>query len=342
LLRGLDPRAPDNSLASGTAGLAVFFASLAEEFEDDQYAAAAHRFLAAAIDGAQNNRRMIGLGLHRGLSGVSWAESCVCPSHRAQRDDLDELLMELLARPWEGGWDLSTGLVGIGVYALARSPSNAGLLAAVLGRLAEAAEADGGWGGNGSTRIDLSLAQGLGSVVAFSALAVRSGMAPARPLLAEAAGRLLAYRLRTHEGDKPATAFLPDPHRGALAWCHGDLGVTASLVLAVPLLSHPELGQALSRAVEAVAAPGHRVQGLGLCHGAAGAAHVLGRLAVATGSRAAREAAGHWAGMLLEAAGSGASAGGHGILEGAAGVGLALLGAASERTPRWDRMLLLA
>ena len=100
------------------------------------------------------------------------------------------------------------------------------------------------------------------------------------------------------------------------------------------------------------------VRDAGLCHGAAGLAHMYNRLFHATGEESFREAARRWIARTLDMAEW--SAGGAtyrfwlpadgvvtasehaGLLNGTAGVALALLAATTPIEPMWDRMLLLS
>ncbi len=95
----------------------------------------------------------------------------------------------------------------------------------------------------------------------------------------------------------------------------------------------------------------------GLCHGAAGAAHLFNRLYQATGDPALRAAALTWIEKALAYRQPGEGVGGYrmwivgegeeldwrndpGFLTGSGGVGLALLAAAAPVEPVWDRLLL--
>ena len=97
-----------------------------------------------------------------------------------------------------------------------------------------------------------------------------------------------------------------------------------------------------------------------MCHGAAGLAHVFNRLFQATGDESFLMAARYWFERTLELRRPGEGIAGFsayrppndgqeeywddqvGILEGAAGIALALLAATTEIEPEWDRMLLLS
>ena len=98
----------------------------------------------------------------------------------------------------------------------------------------------------------------------------------------------------------------------------------------------------------------------GLCHGAAGNGHLFHRLYRATGEPRLSAAARAWYGQALEYRQEGQGLAGFiswgmvpeteqggwiaspGLLEGLAGIGLALLAATTSVTPEWDRLLLVS
>jgi hypothetical protein len=94
-----------------------------------------------------------------------------------------------------------------------------------------------------------------------------------------------------------------------------------------------------------------------LCHGSAGLAHLYHRLYRATGEEELGVAARSWLADTLRRCESAAASGvtdwvlgdeegphwtGADIVDGAAGVGLALIAAATGLAPAWDRMFLLS
>jgi lantibiotic biosynthesis protein len=290
------------SLAYGAAGLAVTFWTLAKTLDADRYGGPAQRYLELACDGACAEPGAVGLGLHGGLTGVAWAE-LVCGD--AAVEDLDELLAGVLeAGPWPGRWDLSSGLLGVGVYALRRARSDPRLLALVTRRLAE---------GDPRTMPDLP------ALVALSALAVRLGCEQARGVLANAAGTLLA-----DPGDPPG------------------LDVATALALAAPLTLHPAVGRELQRAMTSANLRASTTNGLDLYGGAAGAGHMLQTLATMTGSEDVAGAARRCQLALLNAVEAGRAPVDPGLLAGGAGVVLALLAAATDDVPAWNQLLLLS
>lgn len=147
--------------------------------------------------------------------------------------------------------------------------------------------------------------------------------------------------------------------RCRIAWCYGDLGLAAALLVAARGAAEPEWEAAAMRLARAAAARPNRDAGVvdaALCHGAAGVGHLFNRLYQATGDEALAAASRHWLGVALAGRRPGRGIGGFrfwhvrsgdwqwvdatGFLEGAAGVALSLLAAISPVTPDWDQVLL--
>lgn len=143
------------------------------------------------------------------------------------------------------------------------------------------------------------------------------------------------------------------------AWCYGDPGVAASLVLAAESTGDRELrAEAIALASRAAERPFEHtgVVDAALCHGSAGLMHVYNRIHQQTGAPALRDAARQWLRRTLDMAVDGDGPAGYrsyrgaglgwvattGFLEGIAGIALALLAAISTVEPSWDRLLLLS
>jgi hypothetical protein len=147
-----------------------------------------------------------------------------------------------------------------------------------------------------------------------------------------------------------------------VAWCYGDLGISLALLGAARRAGRPEWeGEALDIARRVAGrSPEHAgVADAALCHGTAGNAHLFNRLHHATGEVLFRDAALEWFQRTLAFHQAGQGMGGFfaytpdledatrdpwapvpGLLEGAAGIGLALLAALGSAEPVWDQMLL--
>lgn len=298
---------------------------------------------------------------------------------RGDLREIDDALVRLLreSRPSDE-YDLLYGLVGIGVYALERLPARAARTMAclIVERLAEQAveRAEGAawWTAPGTIEsipeghFNMGMAHGAPGVVGFLAGAAAAGIAPRTtgPLLHRATSWLLAQR---KPSGKP-TSFahrcdangVPGPG-SRTAWCYGDPGVVAGLLAAARVSGNAAwVRETLRIARRAAARRGEQcgVVDAGLCHGAAGLAQLFNRMHQATGKREFRGAALHWFERTLEYRRPGRGIGGFtavrspagapgvevsdpGILTGSAGIGLALLGAATAVEPAWDRVLLL-
>jgi len=213
---------------------------------------------------------------------------------------------------------------------------------------------------------NLGVAHGLPGVVPVLAGACAAGVAVerVRPLLESSVSFLLARRLPSGSQSCFAGTYAPweDPTPTRLAWCYGDPGIAASLLAAARAVGNAEWErQAIDIALTAAArdeSTSH-VRDAGLCHGAAGVGHLFNRLFQATGEERLAEAARFWLERTFTFQAPGEPVAGFrawevgvlgqpgwrpdaGFLEGAAGVGLALLGAVSSVEPAWDRVLLVS
>src|SRR6185436_3047397 len=143
------------SLAGGQAGLALFHGYLSRAAGDEAQAELSEERLGEAIEALASTP--MSAGLYSGFTGIAWAaehlgrvlaaEETEEPSDEEGDEDfneeIDEAVLGLLNRsPWRDQYDLISGLVGLGGYALERVPRPSGIrcLAAVLDRLDEMAE----------------------------------------------------------------------------------------------------------------------------------------------------------------------------------------------------------
>jgi lantibiotic biosynthesis protein len=217
-------------------------------------------------------------------------------------------------------------------------------------------------------RYDLGVAHGVPGVVAFLARACHAGIdIHARALLEGATTWLRSQSLAgvwSHGAAFPAWAAPGVEPAGPArtAWCYGDPGVASALALAARGLGRQDwLDEALvlARCVAQRPLVETGVLDAGLCHGAGGLGVLFARLGQATGDPELRQTARSWFRHALDVARPGSGFGGYsawrftheatgrwedepGFLEGAAGVGLALLAAATPIEPAWDRLLLLS
>jgi lantibiotic biosynthesis protein len=217
-------------------------------------------------------------------------------------------------------------------------------------------------------RYDLGMARGVPGVVSFLARACQAGFdTPAQGLLEGAVKWLCGRALPGGRAEGASYPAWVVPGTAALgpartAWCYGDPGIAASLAGAGFALQRDDWLQAaadLARATHRRSITETGVLDGGLCHGAGGLGVVFARLHQTSGDPKLLDTARFWFRRTLELDRHGTGFGGYsawrypheatgcweedpGLLEGAAGVGLALLAAATPIAPAWDRLLLLS
>ncbi len=370
-------------LTQGTLGgdLAVFFYYL-----HAATGAAGHRALGGeAIDHAAGALADSALqkALFDGFLRIGWSVE-----HLRRRgwvdapDDtcaaVDDAVLGALERGEPDHFDLMSGLAGQAVYALERAPLGVSpqILARIAARLVSTAIAQPGgrawrtdprwlapWqrAAHPAGYCDLGLSHGTTCVIrVLSELAARGLVVDDGPV-DEAVAWLLGCELpdAAPSGFRYFTEGASASAPARLAWCYGDPGVAIALADSARLRRRPawaaEARRIAARAA-GIALDRAGVQDAAICHGAAGLAHTLRRLALATGEPTCDDAARRWLGATLamrrpDAEGAGFFAfevrehrwvRDRTLLTGSAGIGLALLAAVSPVEPAWDRLLLLS
>jgi hypothetical protein len=298
--------------------------------------------------------------------------------------EIDAAILRQLQRHPPGSWtrpfDLVSGLVGYGIYFLERLPraNSKTALRLILDHLDALVEQAGPgltWRrhresgpasppAEGENDYDLGVAHGIPGVMylldQLSAVGLESDRADR---LVAGAFEWLTAQKRPHGSRSwfsPTTSSSSTDSR--LGWCYGDLGVAVVLtdiahraknqkwrLFATQLVEH-----CLARPLEYSG-----VEDAGLCHGAAGNAHMFGRLYRTYGDLRYRDAASMWIERALCMWQPGRADGGFvtlvsepgalpswgssaALLDGSVGVALALLSATESVQPEWDRLLLLS
>lgn len=341
----------------------------------DEHLQAARCSLEFAMATSQTTE--VALSLFNGLCGVGWLcrhlETCfpnTTPSLDASALEAF-ILAELMATPWLHHYDLASGLIGIGIYAT-EGPLDVSRLKITdlvldnLERLAHRTERGLTWAippwlpsavhepSSPGLRFDLGMAHGISGIVSFLAecYSIPPFARRVEPLLVGAVDWLLAQRLARPSGDR-FPAAIDQGHawiRSIPSWCYGDLGVGLALVRAGLLAgntSWTEIG--LESATIALAPRDRDVQAIGLCSGTAGFAHLANRLYHATDLPRLRELAAFWIRRTVDAvekseailSSTEQADPGFGLLQGRAGVILALAAAIAPLQPTWDRVLLV-
>ena len=148
-----------------------------------------------------------------------------------------------------------------------------------------------------------------------------------------------------------------------LAWCYGDLGVCCALWQVAQVFDDAKLKAKVLEIITYSATRKdlneNKVFDAGLCHGSAGIAHIFNRFYQDTNSEIFKEAALFWYNQTLKLATFKDGLAGYkawggnaeqehtyenctGLLEGIAGIGLALIAAVANFEPNWDECLLIS
>lgn len=376
---------PDPSFASGQAGMALLFSYLARAGAQPHHLERMEQLLDSASEAVAT--QPLPPDLYQGFTGIAWTVEHLRGTDVEEEDpltEIDEALSGLLrTRPWQYHYDLVSGLVGLGVYALERLPRPGArdCLEQLVARLAELAQpAEGGlrwWtppplvpasmrGQFPEGAYNLGVAHGMPGVLWVLAGAAAAGIATSQALELLRGGwsGLMARRQpATHGSCFPSWSSAHHqtwPNRPA--WCYGDPGLTLTLLQVARAVEEPLWEQealALCREMAERSTDGSQVQDAGLCHGAAGLAHLHHRLFRATGEEVFARASRAWFRNTLSFHRPGEGLGGFlshevrpdltrewiaspALLTGATGVALALLAAASPVEPEWDRMFLMS
>ena len=312
------------SLADGHAGIALFHDRLAHAGDEHL------RLATEAVARVPMSPR-----LFDGFPGIAWvAQALASPDQGDPNEDIDEAVATHLGAPeLPHAFDLFGGLVGLGVYGLARlsRPGGKHILREVVRLLDESSERTGDgltWGTDVSAlpkgalppgtraHYNLGLAHGLPGVIAFLARVHAAGIERERVerMLEGSVRWLLARRMPPGAASWFPGWYEPGtpPIAARSGWCYGDAGVAAALIAAARAVGRAGWEQEARRvALHAACCPpeGSRVVDAGICHGAAGLGHIFNRLWQATGEPALAQAAREWFHRALAMQGAHGSAG---------------------------------
>jgi hypothetical protein len=328
--------------------------------------------------------------LYGGYCGVAWLMawlSKVCPERTETSEtsgglglddegfqEIDEDLSNRLSA-WNGPYDLISGLVGIGVYALERLPSSQAttLLEKVIDELERLAVSKAG-GITWKTPpehlpphqramaphgyYNLGLAHGVPGIIGFLGHVLPTGIREpqVRKLIVGAVEWTLAQQLAEGGGAR-YPAWTTDDKPSVVAstsWCYGGLGLSCALMIAARAVGNKSWENEATQFALMEAERDFKVRDACLCHGAAGNALIFQQLYEATSEERFLWAARTWIERTL---GMQASPGIGGyrfwqgtadptftddpsLLAGSAGVAAALLTiAGADRS--WTRLLLV-
>jgi lantibiotic modifying enzyme len=367
-------------LGQGLADRAVFYAWRGVTFADAAASVRAQALLHCLVETAQQDSAVP--WLLRGSAGIGWTIA-----HLSDKDSADAALRKidetilgaLEEHAWRFDYDLISGLVGLGVYALARAPGGQAsrMLERILHHLeASALRTSSGLGWHTPPRLlpdwqrelapdgyfNYGLAHGVPGIIALLAAMIEAGEHAERAcsLLEPAVRWLLSGELAPDVYTRfpmwdPGVA---PPMLSRAAWCYGDPGVAIALARAARATGNTQTHEAAARIARAVVTRDEATAGViepTICHGAFGLAHVLRRLSSLVADPDVRRAALHWTrrGLAMRRAGEGPGGflsrptrsenpndSASTMLAGSTGIGLVLLSMLDDECDGWDAPLL--
>ncbi len=371
-------------LGGGAVGRALFHGYVALAEGSASRHLATRRLLRHILDAWPASSLPWRIQLYRDFLGLAWVSVHLDPGgvDAGPWEEFDELLPSLVAMlPKESGFDLVSGHVGLGTYALERLPGAGAeeCLARIVAELDASARREGrglAWprtAPEGSWQrqvctgeyVDLGVAHGVAGIIAFLAEVRAAGIETRQTsaLLDPAVAWLLDQRIDGGEGPCFPALAAPGIDRAPsrLAWCYGDAGIAGALLHAARCTGEASWEREaidIARGSLGWSPERSRVVDATLCHGAAGLAHIYNRFFQSTRLEEFHGAAVAWYARTLGLRRPGQGVGGFlargeaegrmdwvaepGFLIGAAGIGLGLLAAVSPGEPAWDRLLLLS
>jgi lantibiotic modifying enzyme len=357
----------NGTLWGGKAGYAVYYAALSRLYPERAAEQQAVQLLTGSLDqlAAQPTAAIAR------NAWTLWAARAVDGWLNQQENteicrDLDQLLLDECEQFDSPQFNLISGLVALGSYAIAARIDSCGteILRRVLSMLADLSQqtANEQWWPTsrltGSPLLvaqfpqgyrDLGMAHGNPGVVCLLAQAVRHGLHldSSQPMLEKSMNWLVAQQNPQPRASTFAHLSESSGRPSRCAWCYGDPGISWALSQAGLVLDRPDW---LALARTTLDQIGHRAQNqmgftdYALCHGRAGVGHILLRQAnllqqpdwLALG----HELLGQSLHALTLRDAQDESFDNDSYLEGRAGIGLALMSAYGGLQLNWDAPLL--
>ncbi|MDQ1349855.1 MAG: hypothetical protein QG657_156 [Acidobacteriota bacterium] len=384
LLKNTDKMKENIGIMGGKAGITLFFFYYARMTMEEKYVDFAHQLINEIFDDI--NKEATIHTLAGGLAGVGWMME-----HLVQNDfveaDTDEILESLdpflhkamIYDIEKGNYDFLHGAVGCGTYFISRlaKKESEDYLRELIDHMDKIKHTfpdknDAiAWRSvldheTGMEGFNLSLSHGIASIIVFLAKLLEKGVYAEKvsPLLDGAVRYMLAYKQDPAKFQSSFPSWVVDPFNPAqsrLAWCYGDLGIGTSLWQAAQSAGNKEWEdvavKTLLYSTNRKDVKENAVVDAGLCHGAAGIAHIYNRMYQHTGLAPFKESALYWLEQTIKLATHGDGYAGYkawhtekyggwlaepGLLEGVSGIGLMLISMLTDIEAHWDRCLFLS
>jgi lantibiotic biosynthesis protein len=378
---------PDHNigLLSGSSGIAIFCLHYSTIKNDKKIHAVGQLCLEDIIEKISTS-----YNLHTycaGIAGFGWTIEYLAAANLIEIDtnellnDLDDYLGAYMQQDIRTNhYDYLHGAVGVGLYFIKRwqnNPEKANLylqeLLLYLENTAHKSSNGCKWlctldHKKGTTGYNISLSHGSSAIAAFLAKLYTLGIEQERVkmLLISAMNYILAQQIDYEKYGSYFPAYSIESSGDNLAgsrlgWCYGDLGIGIVLWNVGATLDNKEWQEQavniLLSCTQRTLPEQHQITDAGLCHGAAGVAHIFNRMHRNTKIAPFKEAAEYWFQQTLAMATHTDGLAGYkayrsleyggwhndyALLEGIAGICLSMFCYTNNIDPIWDECLLLS
>jgi lantibiotic modifying enzyme len=314
-----------------------------------------------------------------GLAGLGWLLQHL-HNHDVLGDDLDFIMNDVdrLLENWmiwgiqKGNYDFLHGSMGAAFYFQSRNNDRSNQSISLFMDILESKGIKDGeqsikWQSNKRSRLvyDFGLAHGMASIVSFLTNLSKNDIHRdnALKLLAKIVRYLIRNMNPKHYKSSFSSSVYVDNenyNESRLAWCYGDLGTAYSLYRASIVLNDLQLKElsitALKKTTNRKNIKAEIVHDSCFCHGSSGIMHIYNRMYQHTLDPVFKRAMEFWLDVTLSKSKTGEGPAGYqffnpkedtwvdeySILNGVAGIGLALIATVYSSEPLWDECLLLS
>lgn len=366
------------SLLSGKTGIALYFFYFSRYSKSQEFNDKAFKIMEEVINELNSQGSIFTFA--GGIAGIGWTiehlnrEGFIECDTNEVLSEIDEILFKsMIYELKRGNYDYLHGALGIALYFVVRFKSNTKIksyLEFIILEMELASKNNGNntiWEStlsseNGLRGYNLSLSHGLSSIISILRKIYDLGiqMDKTEILIINSLNFLQKYFGTL--GDKcyfPSWIVNNTP-KGfkRLAWCYGDLGTNFTLFQIANKFKNMKLiSQSLAILISLSKERNlieNSVNDAGFCHGSVGIAHIFKILYKQTNESCFHNAANYWFDKTVEFSHFTDGYAGYkqyrpfgyvpsiDLLEGIAGIGLALISAVSDIEPAWDECLLLS
>jgi lantibiotic biosynthesis protein len=215
----------------------------------------------------------------------------------------------------------------------------------------------------GEKGFNFSMSHGMASIIALLSKFYKKDICKEKSLFL--LNGVIKYLLKNKNDVSKLNCYFPNyinknSNKSRLAWCYGDLGIAVALYNAAKTLNDSSLEdfalEVLLYSTKRKGLENESVIDAGLCHGSAGIAHIYNRMFWNTKNIEFKNAAEFWFNETIKMAKFDDGLAGYkaylgiddgwqnafGLLEGIAGIGIALDSWTTQKEPKWDECLLLS